>query len=59
MSRKIIRNLAVMLFLGAGSYVLNAQTFPLYGVNCSCSTGPGCTCTCSANGNGCSCSQKC
>lgn len=58
--RKVIRNLAVMLFLTVSSYLVNAQIIsPLTGVKCSCDPDPNCSCSCVAEQNGCACVQKC
>jgi hypothetical protein len=59
MSKIIIRNLSVMLFLGVGGYVA-AQPIsasPLT-ITCTCTPQPGCDCHCSNTGNTCSCSQS-
>jgi hypothetical protein len=65
MSLKIIRNLAVMLFLGVGGvYVVNAEA---KGVNqsikvmCTCTASPNCSCSCTAFGAGtqCVCAEHC
>lgn len=57
---KIIRNLAVMLFLSLGSYVLYAQTSSSFEVSCTCTpSGPSCRCSCTAGENSCQCTEHC
>jgi hypothetical protein len=54
MTKKIIRNLAVMLLLSV-SWVYAK-------VVCTCTASPGCTCSCTAspgNPNSCGCAESC
>ena len=61
MSKKIIRNLAVMFFLSAAIYVVNARSFLPLVHPCSCNADPGCTCGCaqSQDGRFCDCIYCC
>lgn len=61
MSKIIARNVAVMLLLGAGGYVVTAQAAfvsPLSSIKCSCAPNPYCQCNCNNTGNSCSCTQN-
>jgi hypothetical protein len=60
MSKMILRNLAVVLLLSAGSYIVAAQPIsvsPLV-IKCTCSPDPGHSCSCNNYGYTCSCTQK-
>jgi hypothetical protein len=64
MSLKIIRNLAVMLFLSVGGvYVVNAEAKGVdlsMKVVCSCTAGPNCSCSCGTSPwTQCVCSEHC
>jgi hypothetical protein len=65
MSAKIIRNLAVMLFLSVGGvYVVNAESRGVvnpFSVKCSCTVpvDSTCSCECIANDRTCTCFKSC
>jgi hypothetical protein len=60
MSKIIIRNLAVMLFLSVGSYVVNARTFSPLEVVCACTpSSDSCSCSCTAGEHSCQCTEHC
>ncbi len=60
MTKKTIRNLAVMLLLGVGSlYAAPKLDSVALAAKCTCSAGAGCSCSCSSDTSGCSCTVTC